>query len=522
MILFHGKKPERSERGVALIVALMLLLLISAALMGMIMMSNTETNVSANFRDEQTAFFASKAGVEEVRDRMRAGATDSLITNTFFTPSPTPPPGTPLPLPGTANGVLYITNPAPGETVTPWLPLGTNYPDNEICQEVTCTSGVPTGSWYVTPAASASTSYTAAPILPWKWVRVMAKANKSDTGTTRVTSVDGTTNGNRVCWTGTNEIATTAASCPAISISANYQPVYELTALAVTSSGSRRMTQYEVSQTAFPGIPGAFVFDGSNPIFNVPHSNPFAVSGTDPTHTGAGTYGTINGVACSAPANQPALGAYDQSSVISLTNNVSGQPSRATNYTSGSSPTPVISNDYSTLSSGSINLTTVDGLTKLVNSMTTAAGGNVYGASPLPNPSTMNLGTSSAPVVNVVQGDLSLSGSGSGILLVTGQLTLNGAFSYNGIILVIGKGAITKSGGGSATVNGAMFSANLYSDIPPIYSNLIPLGSNNAPGTPSFAWSGGGSSTIQYDSCWISAVTRTLPFNIVAQRELIY
>jgi Tfp pilus assembly protein PilX len=75
MILVHGKKPERSERGVALIVALMLLLLISAALMGMIMMSNTETNVSANFRDEQTAFFASKAGVEEVRDRMRAGAT---------------------------------------------------------------------------------------------------------------------------------------------------------------------------------------------------------------------------------------------------------------------------------------------------------------------------------------------------------------------------------------------------------------------------------------------------------------
>ena len=238
MIPFHGKKLKTSERGIALIVALLMLMLISAALMGMIMMSNTETNVSANFRDEQTAFFASKAGIEEVRDRMRSSATNSLSSSL------------PATLPGTTNGVLYIANPASGETVTPWLPLGTHYPDNEICKEVTCGSGVPTGAWYVTPAGSASTSYAAAPILPWKWVRVMAKANKSNTGATRVTSVDGTTNGNRVCWTGTNEIATPAASC--VAANSNYLPVYELTALAVTSSGSRRMTQYEVSRSAFP------------------------------------------------------------------------------------------------------------------------------------------------------------------------------------------------------------------------------------------------------------------------------
>jgi Tfp pilus assembly protein PilX len=202
MILFHGKESKTSERGIALIVALMLLLLISAALMGMIMMSNTETNVSANFRDEQTAFFASKAGIEEVRDRMRSPATNSLKSNL------------PAALPGATNGVLYVTNPAPGETVTPWLPLGSNYPDTEICKEVTCASGVPTGSWYATPQ-SASTSYTAAPILPWKWVRVTAKANQSVTGTAPVTSVDGQTNGNRVCWTGSNEVVTAAASCSA-------------------------------------------------------------------------------------------------------------------------------------------------------------------------------------------------------------------------------------------------------------------------------------------------------------------
>src|SRR6266849_4548220 len=170
MIALGKKKLRTSEQGFALIIALLTLLLISAALMGMLMMSNTETNVSANFRDEQTAFFASKAGIEEVRDRMRLTATNSLTPKTTLANV----------LPGAASGVLYVTNPAAGETVAPWLTTGTNYPDDEICKEVTCASGVPTptGTWYIPTPASASTSYAAAPILPWKWVRVMERINK--------------------------------------------------------------------------------------------------------------------------------------------------------------------------------------------------------------------------------------------------------------------------------------------------------------------------------------------------------
>jgi Tfp pilus assembly protein PilX len=284
---FQGHKVKNPERGVALVVALMMLLLITAALTGMIIMSNTETNVSANFRDEQTAFFASKAGIEEVRDRLRASATNSLSAGMPTTA-----------LPGTTNGVLYVTNPLNGETVTPWLPLGSNYPDDEICKEVACTSGAPTGTWHT--SASASLTYAATPILPWKWVRVMAKANKSATGATRVTSVDGTTNGNRVCFTGTNEIATAAASCAAANN--NYLPVYELTALAVTPSGSRRMTQYEVSRSAFPPMPSGMTFDGPTPDFGTnPHSAAFGVSGTDAAQ------GPNAGAGCGAAANAPAL-----------------------------------------------------------------------------------------------------------------------------------------------------------------------------------------------------------------------
>jgi Tfp pilus assembly protein PilX len=510
MIALEKKKPSNSEQGFALIIALLTLLLISAALMGMFIMSNTETNVSANFRDEQTAYFASKAGIEEARDRMRSTATNGLNIKTTLANV----------LPGAANGVLYVTNPAAGELVTPWLTTGTNYPDDELCKELPpCGANLPAGTW---TSQSASASYAAAPILPWKWVRVMEKVNKPSP-TSKLMPVNGstgsdTTAGYRVCWNGTNEIATGAASCKLANPS--YLPVYELTALAVTPSGSRRMRQYEASRTPFPGIPGAFVFDGSNPSFNPPSSSVFSVSGTDVAQ------GPTAGVGCDAGVNQPALGAYDNGSVASLDGVMVGPPDRSGQYTSSApyATTPAVSNMYSSLSSGPINLTTVGGLTNLVTLITNAAGANVYPSGTVPP----NMGTNTAPVVNVVNGDLTLTGSGAGILLVTGQLTLNGNFSYNGVILAIGEGAITKSGGGGATVNGAMFAANLFSDpVPAIGPGAYPAyttlyAPSHAPGIPYFGWSGGGNATIQYDSCWIDAVNQSLPFKLVAQRELIY
>jgi len=73
--------------------------------------------------------------------------------------------------------------------------------------------------------------------------------------------------------------------------------------------------------------------------------------------------------------------------------------------------------------------------------VTAAAASNIYGASPLPNPSTLNIGSTANPVINVVQGDYTLSGgtAGSGILLVTGNLTFSGNPTYDGLILVIDK-----------------------------------------------------------------------------------
>src|SRR5580765_1095514 len=145
----HSK--NRNERGVALVAVMLTLLLVSAMAAAIIILANTETNTSANFKDEQRAFFAAKAGIEEARDRLRAGVLSYSLTTL------------PTTLAGSGStGVLYITNPLGSETVAPWCgnsnPISTSctnqYPDDELCNEtlsgasITCTTDTTTGKKY--------------------------------------------------------------------------------------------------------------------------------------------------------------------------------------------------------------------------------------------------------------------------------------------------------------------------------------------------------------------------------------
>src|SRR5579859_4122077 len=113
---------RKPERGMALILSLLALLLISAVGLGMIYMSNTETSINSNYRDTQTAFFAMRAGLEEGRDRLRSSATVPIPLPTTFPPA--------------VGSIVYITNPVAGETVTPQT-YGTSSPyfDDEFCHE---------------------------------------------------------------------------------------------------------------------------------------------------------------------------------------------------------------------------------------------------------------------------------------------------------------------------------------------------------------------------------------------------
>jgi hypothetical protein len=91
--------------------------------------------------------------------------------------------------------------------------------------------------------------------------------------------------------------------------------------------------------------------------------------------------------------------------------------------------------------------------------------------------------------ITYVNGDVSFTGSGGGILVVTGKLTLDGNFNFNGLIIVTGTGGIERNGGG-----GGMLQGNVI---------IAPYNPNNLAGgflAPKYDLSGGGNSDIIYNS----------------------
>jgi hypothetical protein len=92
-----------------------------------------------------------------------------------------------------------------------------------------------------------------------------------------------------------------------------------------------------------------------------------------------------------------------------------------------------------------------------------------------------------------VDGDLTIgpgSPTGQGTVIVTGKLTLNGNFQWNGVIMVLGTGEVYRSGGGHGDIYGAMFVAK----FPTSGADTDQFGA------PVFDTSGGGTSNIQYSS----------------------
>ena len=106
--------------------------------------------------------------------------------------------------------------------------------------------------------------------------------------------------------------------------------------------------------------------------------------------------------------------------------------------------------------------------------------------------STAGLGASNPDgVLTFVDGDLVLgpgNPTGQGTLIVTGNLTLNGNFNFNGVIMALGTGNVYRSGGGHGNIYGAMYVAKFSrtgSDTDVFQA-------------PTFDTSGGGTSNIQY------------------------
>jgi hypothetical protein len=85
-----------------------------------------------------------------------------------------------------------------------------------------------------------------------------------------------------------------------------------------------------------------------------------------------------------------------------------------------------------------------------------------------------------------VDGDATLpNDGGKGLLVVTGTLTVSGSKTFDGLVLVLGDGVMTRSGGGNATNYGAFV--------------LARFGSSGGFLNPSFVSSGSGTSGLQLD-----------------------
>lgn len=525
---------RKPERGMALILSLLALLLISAVGLGMIYMSNTETSINSNYRDTQTAFFAMRAGLEEGRDRLRSSATVPIPLPTTFPPA--------------VGSVVYITNQA-GNTdysVTPQTQSSNSpYFDDEFCHEyfsgigpavaqgTACTSAnaVPAGSYTFVNSVSPNTGTAAA--LKYKWVRVTLKQN----GTTGALVDASQAASGQVCWDGTNfmeRVATAMgySSC-ALAKAAGYnvEPVYLVTSMAITPAGSRRVGQYEVGAFMVTPPVAGLDFAGPGATFNnAPNSNNFGINGTNSGTPGNSTYTAWTGpggqAACPAttPALVPGIAVGDATGVTNMEADI---PSNRTGMYTGSPMipgTPLDTTGMSIQNEGvgttqypsnnvlgpSSNWSSPAQLNELAQEMANEANIVCPGNAAC---SGTTFGSDAHPKVTYINGDATLSG-GAGVLVVTGTLTFNGNTNFDGIILVIGQGIMKVKGGGGGQVNGEVLIANTNSQTSP-YGQLATLGS------PTLNWTGGGSNFIQYNSCW-AEYGSFLAYQLVASREEMY
>jgi hypothetical protein len=489
------RNRRNGERGVALLLTLFALMIVTAIGFSMMFQTDTETAINANFRDQQAGYYAAAAGLEEGRDRMRSDAGVGVTINL------------PTVLPGAAaNGVLYVTNALNGETVAPWS-TSNAYFDNELCVELNCSGGLvpPTPGWYVNPAPTANAAYAANPVMPYKWVRITRKINRSARGALNVMNmyVNGGTSGTfdqAVCWDGTREIVL-SGGCTATNL-----PVYLVTTLAVTSSGARRMLQYELTQQEPLTInfPAGMTLAGSSSSLatvNGLNSDEYNVEGND--HAGCG------GAAVAAPV--AAIGVGNNADVANV---ISGIPSNRLDHYTGVGAAPDVENVSASMPAEFQSVSALEALLATIKSKPATQ----Y-LKPIPPATAVttlsNPGTSYSPQTIYVDGDLTLSGSltGYGILVVTGTFSPGGNVGWRGVVLVVGQGIITGNGGGNNEYDGALVVAKTRDSSGNVLSTL---------GTPTYDWSGGGGNGIKYSSGCISQAQTFTDHKILSTRELAY
>jgi len=489
------------QAGIALLISIFILLLISVVAIALIVSSGTETSLAGNYRSSTGVYYAALSGLEEARGRLLGKNSGSFksTASAGFIPSPLP-----------MGQPVYIINPVGSETVAPWDPAST-YPDLEFNQEFQTSTGysLPNPS----PRTNSLSTVAGVPGPLYKWVRINAVSEKAIGVDVDADGLDNTplyydSNLSRLVATG----------------SGGAQQVFEITSFAVLPNGSQKILQYLVALApanipSFPSglsFPAALTIAGPSTggvVFTPPTTNAsYWVSGVDLTSVPN----------CTAGSNVDAIGVFSGTDVTNVTGSIPA--ATKTKYDGLTTPGPDVKDV-----SGSflVGLQTPSQLDSLAQSIATnadvtvaPAGGTAYGSDLTPllfsgsNPSGMS---STNPLTVVVKGDLDLTGwnnTGYGLLLVTGNLNYDPDASWKGMVLVIGKGTVTGSRGGSGEFDGAFFVAKTRDAS----GNLLP-DPNLGNASVIFA-SAMGSLGIRYSSCWVKAARPTGSFTILAFHEL--
>lgn len=548
---------RRNERGIAMLVAIMAVVLLAIIGLGFMFMADTENSINNSYKDAQKSYFASRAGLENVRlllippdpkTGLGAGPLYNQAVNLIM-PTLVNPPG--------QTGVIYVENPTSGaDVIDPTTAAGALAAnptlDNEICQEQFAglglgagTGGAPceaTGQLLgvltyfqaITPATNPGLiiNTNTASALPFKWVRITNKQNQM--GTLAVAAplnlVDPAQPVNaQVCWDGTKQYvippppAATCTTTPSPATT-SMMPVWLLTSLAVTPAfgqkpGSRRITQMEVASTP-PLIPNAPIstqapvtLQGSY-ILNA-YDNCTCTCTTSGGGSSATT--TCSGTGCYSQAH-----AVQTAGTVTLTGSAgqtTANPALGSPYLQNVNPWPYniddiintykadsVSPSWAPSCNGTANFSAVPPVYQNCGTQSNQQFGTYPSGLPTePNPS------SYTSVTEYVPGSVKLTSgaNGSGILIIDGDLEVNGGLNWYGLILVRGQVSFTGGAGQSVNLFGSILAGE---DV---------LAVNNSQSTVS-GDTFGGSINFRYDVCALRRSGKQVPPRLLATHEISF
>ncbi|MGE5323546.1 MAG: hypothetical protein ACM3SW_11815 [Actinomycetota bacterium] len=545
---FRTMIRRNKERGVAMLIAMLAIVLLAIIGLGFMFMADIENNVNTSYKQAEKSYFASRAGLENVRlllvppDPKTGTGAGALYNQAENLTMPTIAANT---------GVMYVENPNGAAdvidpTTTAGATVGQNPTlDDELCQEQfaamplgtppqgapceAAAAGLPSLTTYFQPITPATNpglivNTNSASALPFKWVRITNKQNYIAAINRYVDPAQSASPGLQVCWDGfTQRVIPAGSTCdntPSLATQ-SMRPVWLLTSLAVTRSlgqnaGARRITQMEIANNP-PLVPNSpIATQAPVTLQGSYYLNSYDNCSCSCTTSGTGSNQTTSCTNATGQTCYNTAYAVETAGTVSLVGSSGQTVSGQTNpYQQNVNPWPFNINDLiDQYKTSATSPSWSSGCTGTVNYNSTppqyqncgTQSSQQFGTYPTGLPSEPAPGSYTS-VTEYIPGSVKLTSdaSGSGILIVDGDLEINGGLNWYGLVLVRGKVSFT---------GGAGQSVNLYGSV---LAGEDVLAVNNVDGDTF-----GGSINFNYDVCALKRSGQQFPPRILATHEITY